>query len=229
MKRILVFSLLACSATFAQQQQPPAGRALYYFGFLESPPDRPKWSAEESKAKQAAHLAHINKMADMGKLVAAGPFVDGGKLRGVFVFKGENLEEITALANQDPLVQANALKLTLHPWWGPPDIGEEYKRMQKASGGQMQDSMMRAGTCIVRGDASAWKPGELTKALLATPKVLAAGAFPGGNDPLGVLVVEAQEAEAVKTLVSANPAFASGKLTCEFHPWMFAKGTFSKP
>jgi uncharacterized protein YciI len=50
------------------------------------------------------------------KLAAAGPFIDGGKLRGVFVFQVGSIEEARALADTDPAVRAGRLVVELHPW-----------------------------------------------------------------------------------------------------------------
>jgi uncharacterized protein len=84
-----------------------------------------KWTPEKTPATEAiqkAHLANINKLADMKKLVVAGPFGDNGRLRGIFVFKVESIEEARSLAATDPAVQAGRLALQIHPWVVPEGI-----------------------------------------------------------------------------------------------------------
>jgi uncharacterized protein len=90
-----------------------------YFAFLTR---GEKWTPEktpQSEEIQKAHLANINRLAQMGKLVVAGPFGDNGTLRGVFVFKVASLEEAKELANTDPAVQAGRLALEVRQWLVP--------------------------------------------------------------------------------------------------------------
>jgi uncharacterized protein YciI len=84
-----------------------------------------KWTPEktpETEAIQKAHLANIQKLADMKKLVVAGPFGDNGTLRGIFVFKVDSIDEARSLAATDPAVQAGRLALQIHPWVVPEGI-----------------------------------------------------------------------------------------------------------
>ena len=102
-----------------EKSEPRFEMTTYYLGL---PRKGPSWSAEvtdETKHIQAAHLAHIGKMADSGKLILAGPITDGGELRGIFVFKTDSIEEARALSEADPAVKAARLVVELHPWLGP--------------------------------------------------------------------------------------------------------------
>lgn len=72
----------------------------------------------DAEQVQAAHMAHIIALMKSGKLLAAGPFVQPGEKRGVFVFAPEvTLDEAKALAAQDPAVAAGHMALEFHPWY----------------------------------------------------------------------------------------------------------------
>jgi len=84
-----------------------------------------KWTPEKTPATaelQKAHLANIHRLAEMKKLVVAGPFGDDGVLRGIFVFKVASLDEARALTETDPMVQAGRLAVDLHPWLVPEGV-----------------------------------------------------------------------------------------------------------
>jgi uncharacterized protein YciI len=84
-----------------------------------------KWTPEKTPATeeiQKGHMANINKLAEMKKLVAAGPFGDDGRLRGIFVFRVGSLEEAKALTATDPAVQAGRLAMDIHPWMVPEGV-----------------------------------------------------------------------------------------------------------
>lgn len=93
-----------------------------YFAFLTR---GEKWTAEKTPATeeiQKGHMANINRLAEMKKLIAAGPFGDNGRLRGIFVFRVGSLEEARALTATDPAVQAGRLAVEIHPWMVPEGV-----------------------------------------------------------------------------------------------------------
>ena len=62
-------------------------------------------------------MANIRRMAALGKLAVAGPFLDNGDLRGMFIFTTGSQQEAEALVAADPAVKAGRLVLELHPWF----------------------------------------------------------------------------------------------------------------
>ena len=100
----------------------PGGTMTAYLAFLVR---GAKWTPDktpETEAIQKAHLANIGRLAEMKKLVVAGPFGDDGTLRGIFVFRVDSLDEARSLAQTDPAVQAGRLALQIHPWVVPEGI-----------------------------------------------------------------------------------------------------------
>ena len=93
-----------------------------YLGFLFR---GDKWTPEKTPATeelQKAHLANIVRLAELKKLVVAGPFGDNTPLRGIFVFRVASIDEARELAATDPAVQAGSLKIEMHPWVVPEGI-----------------------------------------------------------------------------------------------------------
>jgi len=128
---IFTISCLGCSAPTENQKETleynkglaqklgadDYGMSQYVMAFLKKGPKRssdPKIAEE----LQAAHMANINKMAEDGKLVLAGPFLGEGDLRGIYVFDVKTIEEAKALTESDPAIQAGSLVMELHPWYG---------------------------------------------------------------------------------------------------------------
>ncbi len=73
----------------------------------------PKAPDFQSIVKQ--HLAYVTNLMDQGKLAVAGPFQDGGALKGIFIYSA-SLEEAMKLENEDPAVKAGEFKIEAHPW-----------------------------------------------------------------------------------------------------------------
>lgn len=93
------------------------GMKQYIMAFLKKGNNQSIDSLERSKL-QRAHLDNITVMAKEGKLVLAGPFLDNGELRGIYIFNVATIAEAEALTNSDPSIQAGVLAMDLKPWYG---------------------------------------------------------------------------------------------------------------
>jgi uncharacterized protein YciI len=111
------------------------GMTQYVMAFLKKGPNRSE-DAEKAAELQKAHLENIRRLADEGKLVLAGPFMDDGEIRGIYVFKVNTIEEAEKLTSTDPAIQAGTLVMELHPWYGTaalPILNEYYPKIAKTS------------------------------------------------------------------------------------------------
>lgn len=96
----------------------PLKLSTVYLAFLLQGPFKPA-TPEAGAELQKAHMANIYRLAEMKKLIVAGPFGDNGALRGIFVFRVASLEEAKVLTETDPAVKAGRLILDIHPWQVP--------------------------------------------------------------------------------------------------------------
>jgi uncharacterized protein YciI len=115
----------AAAPTAAQPPQVgPGGYEMttYYVGFLYRGPSWSPGESPELQKIQDGHMANIQRLAQEGKLLLAGPFTDDGDLRGMFVFQVASLEEAKALCDTDPAVKAGRLRVELHPWYSAKGI-----------------------------------------------------------------------------------------------------------
>ena len=109
------------------------GMKKYVLAFLKKGPNRDQDSATSAQL-QAAHMRNIQRMADEGKLVLAGPFMDDQDFRGIYIFNTSSTEEAKEWTSTDPAVQAGRLEMELHPWFGSAalmEVNSLHKRLQK--------------------------------------------------------------------------------------------------
>jgi uncharacterized protein YciI len=91
----------------------------YTLLLLWAGPHRDQEESEQDRL-QHAHLRHLFGLRNEGKLLLNGPLLDGGDLVGIGIFAGTDLDEVRALAEADPAVQAGRLRVDVHPWFGMP-------------------------------------------------------------------------------------------------------------
>ena len=64
------------------------------------------------------HFANINRLADAGKLVLAGPFDGASGWRGMFVLAVSDVAEATKLVATDPVIQKGEMVAEYHQYFG---------------------------------------------------------------------------------------------------------------
>lgn len=118
--------------TIGEQRTPgvPKDMTQYFVGVIYR---GEKWApqvTEEVTELQKAHLANIGRLVEEGKMVLAGPFGDGGDMRGLFFYDVKTMEEAQELVDTDPAVKAGRLRVELHPWWGPTSLRQVLDEMR---------------------------------------------------------------------------------------------------
>lgn len=88
----------------------------YFIAFLKKGPNRSQ-PEEEANKLQAAHMAHLGKMYELGYADISGPFEDESDISGITIYNVPTMEMADSLANADPMVKAGRLVIEIHPWW----------------------------------------------------------------------------------------------------------------
>lgn len=232
---VLVFALLFVTGSVpaASIAQTPPGFQNYLLGFLTradatGPPD------VAAGDLQKAHLANLTRMWEEGLLLASGPIVGDGDLRGVLIFRGDDRAAVLGRVADDPLIKAGRLRLTLTPWMGPEGIGIEYKKWAAANPGA-PDKMRTYQLVLLRPAPTAaplTPPEQLAHlkhmdAMVKSGHLMVAGPVLEPGNLAGIFVFDADAAQADK-LVAADPAVTSNKMVVERHPWMVAEQVLPK-
>lgn len=109
------------------------GMKKYTMAFLKKGSNR-NLSEDEATKLQRQHLDNIHQMVEDGTLLLAGPFLDDGDIRGIYIFDIESVEEAKKIAEADPAVKAGSLILDIHPWYcsaGIMKINEIHQQIAK--------------------------------------------------------------------------------------------------
>jgi uncharacterized protein YciI len=74
------------------------------------------WTGWPSKEVFEGHLEHIGQLRKAGKLLAAGPFHDGGAWIGVIVLRETSVADARSMSEKDPLVTNGFARVEAHEW-----------------------------------------------------------------------------------------------------------------
>lgn len=115
-KLLLLAALAVAQAASAKQQADPPNFKKYYFVLLSAGPNQ-GGTPDEIERVQGAHRDNIDRLVKSGKMAIAGPFEDGGDLRGLFILDVPTKEEAEELVASDPAIKAGRLKGQVLAWW----------------------------------------------------------------------------------------------------------------
>lgn len=119
---LITFVITSISYYSLRSEDDPAaeyGLKTYYLVLLKKGENRSQ-SQEEAMKLQEAHLNNISRLAELGKIVIAGPLLDNSEIRGIFIFDADSQEEVEELCATDPAIKAGRLIAEVHPWMSEP-------------------------------------------------------------------------------------------------------------
>lgn len=205
-------------------------------GILMAVANRPTLPDEEAQKIQAGHMAHLNALADKAWLVAAGPMMTPGNLRGLVISKCKSLDEAKELAGQDPAVRSGRLYVEAYPWQAPEGLGDRY-RAEQSKDPQRKVAMVKYPLAFLvksvqwNGMPSMDRLKEHFASVtghLASGKIKSAGPFVDGGSKIGVLIFAPMPMEEARQLAETDPLVKSGVVRVEMLEWLAADGTFPK-
>ena len=149
MKRILIAILLVSASLLATAQEKipgydstlarnlgadERGMKSFILVILKTGPAK----IEDNELRDSlftGHFSNMDRLAEQGKLVAAGPFYDNtSQYRGLFLFDVRTIEEAEELVKEDPTVTSGIFVAEMYQWYGSAAVSmlnEIHKRIQK--------------------------------------------------------------------------------------------------
>ena len=235
MMRVALCVLLFSLSLFAED---------YCFGFLMSVPNRAPLPEAQANEIQKGHLAHMEKMALAGKLLAAGPMAGDTALRGIVIYKCQSLEDAAGFTEPDPAVQNKRLQPVFQMWRGPNDVGEPLSSEVQADP-KAKYTMVTVPFVLLRRTAK-WEKDPPLKLLrkeldflnkLRRRKQLRMdGSFFGqpnlpydGPEPGALLVFAAMPLKDAIGIAKSHPLVEAGYATVEAHEWYVADEAIPLP
>lgn len=191
-----------------------------FFVFLNNNPDKEKLSESEVESLQAKHLKNIEKLADEGKIQAAGPFEGGG---GMFIISAKDQFQAWEYLDTDPAIKANRYNVEVLPYqiWN----GSVCSPKKPYDMVNYQFVRLISNPDFNGNENAAIHDNRIFMANLMrdNKEVLIYGFFSEYND--GMVVINGSK-ELAERLIKEHNAIKAGQLKYEIKTLYIAKGTF---
>lgn len=109
------------------------GMRHYVLVLLRTGP-HPVAEGPEREAMFKGHMANIQRLANEGKLILAGPLDGKDGLRGMFVFAVEDIEQARKLVATDPVIARGEMVAQYHAYYGSAalmQVNQVHERLAK--------------------------------------------------------------------------------------------------
>lgn len=203
---------MTCCHAFGQSSS-------YTFVFLNKKTNAEQLPKAEIDKLMEGHMANIERLANEGKLIAAGHFEGGG---GIFIFNTTSVDEAQSWLDSDPGVKANRWDVEVLPYTPrvnsvcsakPPYEMVTYRFFRFTA--NKTKSTARDYPQIF------YKHDDYLKEVAKKADVVTEGIF--GEFDGGILIIKGDFA---KELLEADPAIQEGLLTLDVKTLWIAKGSF---
>jgi uncharacterized protein YciI len=224
MRCVLPFLVLVPALSAAELHQ-------YCWGFLNVHGERAEIPQERAMEIQKGHMAHMERMADLGRLLAAGPIATPGGPRGLLVYRCDSAAQAGEWTGHDPAVVNKRLQVEMYRWTSPGIWGEPLASKRKADPNYKIEMVRLPLAILMRTEKTATDlpPEPARKAHLAYAmklvedgKLRSFGPFEGSPDKLGVFVYAAMPPEEAAKLAEADPLAKDGWAKPVMHVWFVA-------
>lgn len=111
------------------------GMRQYVMCFLKTGPLKVEDKAKRDELMKG-HFGMINRLAAEGKLIVAGPFMNGGDFRGIYLFDVRTIEEAQKLTETDPSIKEGYFKVEFIKWYGSAammEVNSIHKKIAKTN------------------------------------------------------------------------------------------------
>lgn len=187
------------------------------------------WTAQESpeRAKiQEQHISHLTKLGDEGFGLAAGPFGEGGDIRGLLIVAAKSEQHARELEAADPAVKAGRLTFDVLPFMAPE--GWFHKPATPFAMETVYFAFLNGGPTRMPDEATAKRLQSEHLAYMAAQHaaghLILAGPFVGGGSRSGLVVYRAASEDEARRYADGDPMVKFGRLEAELHEWYVAKG-----
>ena len=196
-----------------------AQQKSYTIVFLNKKADAEKISEQATQKLFEGHMSNIERLAEEGKLLAAGPFDGGG---GLFILNTTSIEEAESWISTDPAVQAKRWNVETLPY--TPRIGSLCPVLQEVE--MISYAFIRFNAIVEKFTASTYpnlirQHEDYVRKLVDSSEIVTEAIF--GPSEGGVLILRT---ELPADAFAEDPAVQQGLVHVEMKKLYIAKSSF---